>query len=507
VSPPLSERAKALVLIAALLAVFLGALDALIIGTAMPTIVADLGGLELYSWVFSAYMLARAVSLPLFGKLADLYSTKRLFILALGIFLIGSVPAGAVRNMAELILLRAIQGVGAGGNFALAYIVVAEVSRPSERGRTMGLISFVWGISSLLGPLLGGLIVTYLPWPWVFYLNVPLGAVAIWWVSRYFQESREKRAEAAVDYLGAFALTTGVLSLLMAFLIGGKGSGAWQSPEVLGLGALTLLASLLFYVAEGRAADPILPLGFFRVPGFTLANGAAFFSSFAVFSLTAFIPLFLQGAMGKTPAELGLLMVPLSLGWSAGALTCGRLVERLGEKTASLTGSFLMSGGTALTLTFGTTTGLFYFSAVLFGIGVGMGFVSLSTLLTVQNSLTEMDLGVATSSHQFARNLGGTVGVGVCGSLVVHQIDQAMASLMSSSLRADLPPELVARVATDIQDVLRPEFTESLSGPAMTALRTAIGRGVQAVFWASLFVCVISLILCVTLPRSDRRRA
>jgi MFS family permease len=371
----------------------------------------------------------------------------------------------------------------------------------------MGLISFVWGISSLLGPLLGGLIVTYLPWPWVFYLNVPVGAVAIWWVSRYFQESRAKRAEAPVDYLGACALTTGVLSLLMAFLLGGKDPGGWHSPEVLGLGALTVLASFLFYVAERRAVDPILPLGFFRVPSFTLANGAAFFSSFAVFSLTAFIPLFLQGAMGKTPAELGVLMVPLSLGWSIGALTCGRLVERLGEKTASLAGALLMGGGTALTLTFGVATGLLYFSGVLFGIGVGMGFVSLSTLLTVQNSLTEMDLGVATSSHQFARNLGGTVGVGVCGSLVVHQVDQAMASLMRSSLRTDFPPELATRAATDIQNVLRPEFTESLSGPVMTALRTAIGKGVQAVFWASLLVCVISLILCVMLPRTDPRRA
>lgn len=505
-SAPLSDRAKALVLIAALLAVFLGALDALIIGAAMPTIVADLGGLDLYSWVFSAYMLARTVSLPLFGKLADSHSTKRLFVLALGIFLIGSVPAGAVRNMVELILLRAIQGIGAGGNFALAYIVVAEVSPPAERGRTMGLISFVWGISSLLGPLLGGVIVTYLPWPWVFYLNVPLGTVAIWWVLRYFQESRQKRRKAAVDYLGAFALATGALSLLMAFLVGGKGPGLWKSPEVVGLGALTAVAGLLFYVVERRAPDPILPLRFFRLPGFTLANGAAFFSSFAVFSLTAFIPLFLQGAMAKTPAELGVLMVPLSLGWSAGALTCGRLVQRLGEKSASVAGALLMGGGTALTLTFGGTTGLVYFSAVLFGIGVGMGFVSLATLLTVQNSLTDTDLGVATSSHQFARNLGGTVGVGVCGSLVVHQVDQAMAALMSSPLRGDFPPFLAAKVATDIQNLLRPEFAGSLSGSVVAALRAAIRTGVEAVFWTSLLVCVVSVILCVMLPRAVRGR-
>ncbi|HYA02521.1 MAG TPA: MFS transporter [Syntrophobacteria bacterium] len=501
---PTAERARAFVLIAALLAVFLGALDALIIGAAMPTIVADLGGLDLYSWVFSAYMLARAVSLPLFGKLADLYSTKRLFIFALGTFLVGSVLAGMVRTMAELILLRAIQGVGAGGNFALAYIVVAEVSQPLERGRTMGFISFVWGVSSLLGPLLGGLIVTYLSWPWVFYLNIPVGAVAIWWVLRYFQESRRKRPEATVDYLGAFSLTMAVLALLAACLFSGKNSGAWGSPEILGLLGLSALAILLFCFAERRATEPLLSLSFFRVPGFTLANGAAFFSSFAVFSLAAFIPLFLQGAMGKTPAELGVLMVPLTLGWSAGALTCGRLVQRLGEKAASVTGSLLMGGGTALTLTFGGATGLLYFSAVLFGLGVGMGFVSLSTLLTVQNSLSEMDLGVATSSHQFARNLGGTVGVGVCGTLVMYGMEQAMAALMDSPLRGDIPPALAARLATDIQNVLRPELAGSLSAPAMAALRTAIGTGVHAVFWTALLVCLMSVILCIMLPTVRR---
>jgi MFS family permease len=208
--------------------------------------------------------------------------------------------------------------------------------------------------------------------------------------------------------------------------------------------------------------------------------------------------------MGKTPAELGVLMVPLTLGWSAGALTCGRLVQRLGEKAAGVTGSLLMAGGTALTLTFGAATGLLYFSAVLFGIGVGMGFVSLSTLLTVQNSLSDMDLGVATSSHQFARNLGGTVGIGVCGTVVVYGVNQAMAALMNSPLRDDIPPVLAARLATDIQSVLRPDLAGSLSAPIMAALRTAIENGVHAVFRTALWVCLISLILCVMLPKARR---
>ena len=201
----LTKKSRVLVLTAALLAVFLGALDALIIGAAMPTIIADLGGLELYSWVFSGYMLTRTIALPLFGKLADLYSSKKLFVFAVGTFLMGSLLAGMVDSMPQLVFLRALQGIGAGGNFALAYIVVSEVSSPEKRGRMMGLISFVWGVSSVLGPILGGFIVTYLTWPWVFYINLPVGALAVFFILRYFQESRQKKSDATVDYLGGFA--------------------------------------------------------------------------------------------------------------------------------------------------------------------------------------------------------------------------------------------------------------------------------------------------------------
>ena len=282
----MTDNTRVLVLIAALLAVFLAALDALIVGAAMPTIVADLGGLELYSWVFSAYMLTRTISLPLFGKLADLYSSKKLFVLAVGAFLIGSAFAGIVENMEQLILLRALQGIGAGGNFALSYIVVSEISAPAERGRMMGLISFVWGVSSVLGPLLGGFIVTYLAWPWVFYINIPIGGLAAFFILRYFQESREKKREAEVDYLGALALSTCVLALLFVSLLGGK-SDPWLSPQFIGLLVLAIFAGVLFLYAEKIATEPILPLHFLQIPGFTFANGAAFFSSFAILDFFA----------------------------------------------------------------------------------------------------------------------------------------------------------------------------------------------------------------------------
>jgi EmrB/QacA subfamily drug resistance transporter len=492
------HRTRVLVLIAASLAVFLGALDALIVGAAMPTIVADLGGLELYSWVFSAYMLTRTISLPLFGKLADLYSSKKLFVLAVGAFLLGSALAGMVDSMLQLILLRALQGIGAGGNFALAYIVVSEVSAPEERGKMMGLISFVWGVSSVLGPILGGFIVTYLNWPWVFYINVPIAGLAVFFILRFFQESRQKK-DAVIDYLGAISLSICVLALLFAFLLLGKGH-AWHSSELIGLFVVALLCGALFWHAEGRAVEPILPLHYFRLAGFTLANGAAFFSSFAVFSLLAFLPLFIQGTLGRTAAELGLVMVPLSLGWSAGALVCGQVVNQLGEKVASVAGALLMCFSIALTLTFNPSTGLIYFGAVTCPIGIGMGFVSVATLLKVQNSLRESDLGIATSSQQFARTLGGTVGIGISGGMASHYIDQAIDSFVGSPLGSELPAELAAQLSQNLQEFLRPETLASLSSTAIDAIRESIGRGVEAVFWTALVVSFIGMVMCKMLP-------
>jgi len=501
VSVELTRKSRILVLIAALLAVFLGALDALIIGAAMPTIVADLGGLELYSWVFSAYMLTRTIALPVFGKLADLYSSKKLFVLAVGAFLIGSLLAGMADSMVQLVFLRALQGIGAGGNFALAYIVVAEVSSPEKRGRAMGLISFVWGVSSVMGPLLGGLIVTYLTWPWVFYLNLPIGCVAIFFVLRYFQESRQKK-KTAVDYLGATALTTCILALLFAFLLLGE-AYMWYSPELIGLFSLSALAGTLFYYTERRVSEPILPLHFFQTPGFTLPNTAAFFSSFAIFSLLAFLPLFIQGTLGKSAAELGLVMIPLSLGWSAGALACGLVVNRLGEKLSGIVGAMLMFVSISLTLSFNANTGLVYFSCVVCPIGIGMGFVSVSTLLKVQNSLHENDLGIATSSQQFARTLGGTIGIGFSGALVAHYVDKSLNSLLNSPLGSEIPPELASKLSQNLQEFLRPEIAESLSPPALKAVRESIGNGVEAVFWAALLVSFLSIIMCKMIPKRN----
>lgn len=488
-----STRARFLVLGAALIALFLGALDALVVGSAMPTIISDLGGLELYSWVFSSYLLARAVSLPIFGKLSDLFSRKRLYLATIIIFLLGSLFAGIAEGMGQLILARTLQGIGAGGTFALAYIVVADLTSPERRGKMMGLISFVWGVASILGPALGGLIVTYFSWRWIFFLNVPLSLTALLGIMVYLHEVRRRSKPPKVDFLGAVTLSITVLSLLVAFLLAGR-TYRWFSPEILLLFATTVSGGAVFYLAERRAAEPILALHFFANQRFRLANGAAFLSSFAIFSLSAYSPLFVQGVLGRSPAELGLAMVPLSLGWSVGALACGQTVTLKNERRLSLWGCLWLTAGAGLSLTFSPSTPLIFFSATMALAGFGMGFVSVTTLLIVQNSLDAGDLGIATSSQQFARTLGGTIGIGISGGLATGYFTDDLAQQELHHQGLGLP-------RLNVESVFQPELQKGLSETLQKSLQAAVESGVKVVFWSSLIASLLSLLCCYLLPR------
>lgn len=495
----ISGEKRLYVIISALLALFLGALDTLIMGAAMPTIVSDLGGIQLYSWVFSVYLLSRAVSLPIFGKLCDLFNSKNLYLISIIIFLISSVCAGVSQNMTQLTASRTLQGIGAGGNFALAYIVLADISPPEKRGKMMALISFVWGLSSVLGPTLGGFIVNYFSWRWIFFINIPLGIIAFIGIWRYLEETREKKREASIDYLGVLTLSTTILALLTAFMLAGR-TFVWSSPQILGLFILTLCSGFIFYKAERRAKEPIIAIGFFKVPGFSFGNSAAFFASVAIFSLSAFSPLFIQGALGKSPAQLGMAMVPLSLGWSLGALFCGNLIHILKERPSALLGSLLLITGCSMTLTFSTSTSLAICSIVLAIAGLGMGFVSISTLLIVQNSLPESDLGIATASHQFSRTLGGTIGIGVSGSFVTARISSAMDLFANSGIQDKIPSSITGRIYHGIENLFRPEVQSLLSENIQKALQEAVANGVKWVFGAALAASLICLFFSFKLP-------
>lgn len=494
-----TRKGRLLIIGSTLLALFLGALDTLVMGAAMPTIVADLGGLHLYSWVFSAYLLSRAVALPVFGKLSDLFANRALFTVSILIFLAGSIFAGLSQSMAQLTLSRVVQGIGAGGTFALTYIVLADISTPETRGKMMSVASFIWGLASVLGPTFGGFVVTFFSWRWIFFVNLPLGGLSLIGILLYLQETRRKGAARQIDYLGILTLTTTVLALLTAFLLAGK-NYAWSSPRVIGLFGLTLAAGIAFYYAERRAKDPILSLEFFKVRGFRTGNGAAFFSSFAIFSVSAFSPLFVQGALSGTPAEVGIVMVFLSLGWSVGALFCGQMVHRISEKPASLAGALFLIAGSAMMIRFTADTTLVTCSIALTLAGLGMGFVSISTLLVVQNSLDSADLGVATSSHQFTRTLGGTVGIGVCGSIVTAGFGGDLDDLVSSGL-PDTVSELIRR---NFENVFRPEIQALLPPEVLKTLQGAIGQNILLVFQAALIASLVCFLFSLLLPGHRR---
>ncbi len=485
------------------MALFLGALDALVMSAAMPTIVADLGGLHLYSWVYSAYLLARAVSLPVFGKLADIFKSRRLFIISICTFLLGSAFAGLAQSMAQLILSRVLQGIGAGGNFALVYIALADVSAPQNRGKTLSLASFIWGLASVLGPTFGGFVVTYFSWRWIFFVNVPLGLFSLLGIIVYLVEVRPKKKDASIDYLGVLTLSTSILGLLTTFLLAGR-DYAWVSPQIIGIGFITIGSAIAFYYTEKRAREPLLSLGFFGNRGFSIGNASAFLASFTIFSLFAYSPLFIQGALGKTPLQMSIAMLSLSLGWSIGALVCGQIVNRLGKKASTVLGSMFLAVGGGTMLAFSTATSLAACSVVLGSIGIGMGFVSMATLLVVQDSLDITDLGIATAAHQFSRTLGGTIGVGISGSFVTLSLSNALESFMNTGLNS-LPVSLKVQIKQNIENIFRPEVQLLLTPDVQKALQAAVARGVSMVFGITLFASLLCLLLSSILPvRKDR---
>jgi EmrB/QacA subfamily drug resistance transporter len=501
----ISPRQRWAVIIAALLALFLGALDALVVSAAMPTIVADLGGMHLYSWVYSSYFLTRAISLPIFGKLADLYKNKHLFLEAIGLFIMASVAAGFAFNMIILIVARALQGIGAGAIFALVYVVLSDVSTPQSRGRTLSFGSSVWGIASVLGPTLGGFIVSYFSWRWIFFINVPLGLISFWGIGAYLLDVRTKKAKVSMDFAGVASLSTAVLAFLFAFLLAGR-NYPWSSSLIIGLLILSLAGIIAFIAIEHRAKDPILSIDFFRIRGFSTGNGAVFLSSFVIFSLFAFAPLFIQGAQGRSPLVVGAAMLSLSLGWSLGAFVLGQFIDRVGRKGTAIAGAVCLMASCAVNLAFTPATSTYVISINFFVIGIGMGWVALSTLLVVQSCLDEKDLGVATSSNQFARTLGGAVGVGICGSFIATRFSGLFESLRHTDLMRHLPDQLSEAGLGQVESLLLPEVQAKMPAALLHLVQEAVMGGVRGVFWTVTVVAGFCILLCLLMPGEKKKQ-
>jgi len=406
-----------------ILAMLLAVLDQTILATALPTIVGNLGGLNHLSWVITAYLLASTASTPIWGKLSDLYGRKRLFQSAIVIFVVGSALCGLSQNLGELIGFRAFQGLAAGGLMTLAMAIVGDIVPPRERGRYQGYIQVVFLLGAVVGPLLGGLLVDHLSWRWVFYVNVPLGVVALAVITLVLQLPVE-RIPAKIDYAGAALLTGAVTALLLATVWGGQ-EYAWGSGEIVGLLAGFVLLLGAFLLQERRAVEPILPLRLFRDPVFSVVSAALFITTCSLFAAIVFIPIFLQVVNGRTATNSGLLLLPLLIASTLTTVASGRLIVLTGRyKVFPVAGLALMTAGLGLLATIDRHTSAATMSAFMAVFGLGFGMVTQVLVLAIQNSVDRRDLGTATASANFFRALGGSIGVALFGAVfTAHAVD------------------------------------------------------------------------------------
>lgn len=408
-----SERGP--VLAAVMLSTALVAIDSTIIATAVPSVVDDIGGFTQFPWLFSVYLLAQAVTVPLYGKLADLFGRKRVILFGIATFLVGSVLCGLATSMTMLIIFRAIQGLGAGGIAPVTVTIVGDLYTVEERAKVQGYVASVWGISSVVGPTLGGVFSEYVSWRWIFFVNIPLCLMAAGMIWRSYHERRTP-ARPVIDYRGAVLLTAGLTLLILGVLEGGQ-AWAWNSPAsaaTLGIGALLLVGFLL---AERRTSEPVLPLWVFRRRLLVTSGVVSAGAGAILLGLSSYVPTYAQEVIGVGPLVAGLALAALTLGWPIAASQSGRVYLRFGFRACALAGSSLIVAGSALLLLLGRGTSVWQVGVTSMVIGLGMGLTVSPTLIASQSSVGWKDRGVVTANNLFLRSVGSSLGTAVFGAV------------------------------------------------------------------------------------------
>ena len=465
-----------LVIFAGLMAsLFLAALDQTIVATALPTIVGELGGLDYYSWVVTAYLLSSTVCTPLYGKLSDMYGRRGVLQTAVGVFLVGSVLAGVAQTMPQLVTFRGIQGMGAAGLMTMTFAVIGDVVSPRQRGRYIGLLAGVWAFASVIGPLIGGFLVDHASWRWVFLINLPIGLAALVVISSVLHLPTVRRSH-RIDVEGAVLLVISVTSLLLLLVWAGT-EYPWSSPMITGLALTGAATAVAFVVWEARVAvEPILPMRLFANAMFSLSSAMGIVSGAALFGAVIFLPLFLQVAAGLSATNSGLLLLPLTAGIVTASVGSGRIISHTGRYRVWPIGGLAMATvGMALLSVMRGDTPLVLSSFYMVVLGLGIGAVMQVTLLVVQNSVDHRELGVATSAIQFFRQMGGSFGVAGFGAIMNARLETDLPKL--------IPPAALAQVGGDVNSLLNsPAAIRALPPEVSAGIALSVELAVQAVF-------------------------
>lgn len=476
----LSDKKKVSIMLAIMAAMFFSAINQTIIGVAMPRIIAKLGGMDYYTWVITIYLLTMAVSTILVGKLSDIYGRKPFLLAGIAFFMIGSFLSGFSQDIFQLIIFRGITGIGGGMIMSNAFTAVGDLYLPRERAKWTGAMSGIFGISSVLGPLMGGFIVDHLDWHWVFWIFLPLGLVAFAMIFKLFPKVPKREGE-SIDYFGSFFLTVTIVSVLMAFSFAGEGAGkyAWGSWQILGLFGLTIVALLAFMITETKVKTPVLPLSLFKNDIVTVSNIAGFLLGMGMMGVMIYTPFFIQGVKGISPSGSGYIMMPMSIVMVFATTFAGAYMTKSGKyKGLAITGLSVTALGIFLLYFINIDTPIYVLISYLCIVGLGLGASMPVFSLTVQNAVSMRQLGVASASSQLFRSLGNTMGIGILGAIMSSRMATSMKEMFadgSMNTTASLPPEQAQQFGA----LMNPEVL--LNQPRLEQLQKALPADLQPV--------------------------
>lgn len=483
----LTRKRIVLTTVAVIAGMFLAAIDGTVVSTALPTIVGDLGGLEAYAWVFSAFLLAEIATIPLWGRLADMFGRKPVFIAGMTIFLLGSALCGMSQTMTQLVLFRAVQGIGAGCILPVAQTISADLYTMEQRARISAVYSSVFAISSVIGPFLGGFLTDNFSWRWVFYVNLPIGIVAITLVAVVMIEPIVNRLRHRLDWLGVLTLLAWTSLLVYALETGGRAE-PWMSTHILGAFAASALFLVAFLVAERRAVEPLIPFDLFKLPTLRASSAISMVFGMSMFGVLSFIPLFGRTVLGKSASGAGSILIPMMLAIMLGSAGGARLVLRVGFRIMVTVGAALVVLGTLLMTRLTATSGQLELSTYLVVLGLGMGMVFMSTALAAQNSVGLPRMGVTTGLINFTRQLGGAIGVAVATSVMLTSLTSRLSAAFGG-------------VAVDASKVLTPSSGSTIPPALQAKVSEAFAGALHQVFWVGVVVAALGLVCTVLMPR------